>query len=250
MKPVETVAATAQTRYEIQKLLDEAVQPWDPLTDQELDALARSIGRRQDPLAVPVVLSNDGRLVDGSQRLRALQALGRKYIDATDVRVLPQVTRANALEWAIRLNTQRRQLDIPQKARLVRMLMAKNGWSQRRIAKVFGVSHAAVSQWLGQTAPATDDQELSDYVEGEDGVVQDVSAKRRQRLTQRAKPHPWSEQGECFLLARKVTGRMEGARDYPQTLAELSPEERDGMIAVLQDLSATVDELLVRLERD
>jgi ParB-like chromosome segregation protein Spo0J len=237
----------APSRYDIQKLLDGAIQPWDPLTDQELDALARGIGRRQDPLAVPVVLSRDGVLIDGSQRLRAMQRNGRKNIDANDVRIASQVTSANALEWAIRLQAQRRQLDIPQKARVVRALMQKNGWSQNRCAKVFGVSPAAVSQWLGQTPT---DTELPEYVEGEDGVVQDVSAKRRTRLTQRARPHPWSEQGECFLLARKVTGRMEGARDYPQTLAELSPEERDAMIAVLQDLSATVDELLVRLSRE
>jgi len=240
--------ARTQTRYEIQKLLDEAIQPWDALTDEELNALSKGLGRRQDPLAVPVVLSRDGRLIDGSQRLRALQLRGRTYIDAMDVRILPQVTGANALEWAIRLNAQRRQLDIPQKARLVRTLMAKNGWSQGRCARVFGVSSAAVSQWLGQTAPATDEQELSDYVVGEDGVIQDVSAKRRARLNQSAKPHTWSERGECFSLVRKVTNRMRGVLEYPALVAELSPEERDAMLAIVQDLSATADELLVRLE--
>jgi hypothetical protein len=58
----------------------------------ELDELAKGIGRRQDPLAVPVTLSRDGQVVDGSQRLRALQLRGRKYIDATDVRILRRST--------------------------------------------------------------------------------------------------------------------------------------------------------------
>src|SRR4051794_25102883 len=120
MSTNETSEASAPTRYEIQKLLDSAIQPWDLMTDAELDALAKGIGRGQDPLAVPVSLSRDGQVVDGSQRLRALQLRGRKYIDATDVRVLPQVNRDNALEWAVQLNAQRRQLDIPQKARVVR----------------------------------------------------------------------------------------------------------------------------------
>lgn len=239
--------STAQVRYEIQKLLDTGVQPWDAATDAELDALARGIGRRPDPLAVPVVLSRDGYLVDGSQRLRALQLLGKKYINATDVRVLPQVTRANALEWSIRLQAQRRQLDIPQKARVVRMLQTRNGWSQSRIAKVFGVSGAAVSQWLGQTPPETDDVLPSEVI-GEDGVLQDVSAKRRARVTQRTTPHPWTERGDCFALVRKATGRIRGALEYPATLHELSPEERDAMTAILQDLEATAGELLLRLE--
>lgn len=245
MSTNETVEVSAPTRYEIQKLLDNAVQPWDPMTDAELDALASNIGRRADPLAVPVTLSRDGVVVDGSQRLRALQLKGRKYIDATDVRLLPYVTPQNALEWAVRLQVQRRQSDIPQKARMVRSLMAKNGWSQARCAKVFGVSPAAVSQWLGQTP--TEDP-LPDQVVGEDGVVQDVSAKRRARLTQRTTPHPWSEQGNTFELVRKATSRMRGALEFPAPLQELSPEERDAMIAIVQDLEAAAGDLLTFLE--
>jgi hypothetical protein len=53
--------------------------------------------------------------------------------------------------------------------------------------------------------------------------MQDVSAKRRARLTQRARPHPWSEQGECFSLVRKVTSRMRGALEYPCDAARAQP---------------------------
>jgi ParB-like chromosome segregation protein Spo0J len=248
MSTNETAETNAPTRYEIQKLLDNAVQPWDPITDAELDALARGIGRRHDdPLAVPVTLSREHQVVDGSQRLLALQKLGKKYIYATDVRVLRQVTRANALEWAVRLNAQRRQLDIPQKARVVRMLMAKNGWSQGRCAKVMGVSPAAVSQWLGQTTPA-DETDLPTLVEGDNGVLQDVSAKRRARLTQRTTPHPWSEDGNSFALVRKVTSRMSGAMQHSAPLDELSPEEREAMISIVQDLAGTAEDLLRFLE--
>lgn len=240
---------SAPTRYEIQRLLDSAIQPFDPATQEELDAIASGIGRGRhssDPLAVPVIMNRDGVIIDGSQRLRALQQLGRKYIAASDVRILPQVSREDSLEWSVRLQANRRHWDMEQKARAACVLQAKNGWSQRRLAKVFGVSQPAISQWLRLPADG-DSPELTEYVEGEDGVVQDVSAKRRMRLTSRTRPHPWAEQGECFALARKMTGRMQGAIDYPQTFAELSPEERDAMTSILQDLSATVDELLVRL---
>jgi hypothetical protein len=238
------------TRYEIQKLLDEAIQPWDALTEQEVESLARGIGRNQDPLAVPVVLSREGRLVDGSQRLLALQKLGRKYVNAVDVRVAPQITHANGLEWAIRLNTQRRQLDIPQKARVVRMLMAKNGWSQNRVAKVFGVSGAAISQWLGMIPPVAG-EELPTEVIGEDGVMQDVSAKRRERLNNPRKitPHTWSDRGEGYSLIRRTTARLRGVVDHPDLapLSDLSLEEQDALIAVVQDLHTTTMEVLTQL---
>ena len=243
---------SAPTRYEIQRLLDSAIQPFDPATQEELDAIASGIGRGRhasDPLAVPVIMNRDGVIIDGSQRLRALLQLGRKYILASDVRILHHVSREDSLEWCVRLQANRRHWDMEQKARAARALQAKNGWSQRRLAKVFGVSQPAISQWLRLPADATS-PELTDYVEGEDGVVQDVSTKRRQRLTQRAKPHPWSDKGECFELVRKATGRALGAADYPQTLSELSPEEREAVQAIAQDMVAAGRSLLAALEAD
>ncbi|HYW88556.1 MAG TPA: hypothetical protein VFB50_12350 [Chloroflexota bacterium] len=249
MSTNETSEPSAPSRYEIQKLLDTAVQPWPGASDDELDALTRSLPRKTDPLAVAVVLNRDGRVVDGSQRLRALQQRGQKYINATDVRRMDYITEANSLDWAVRLQTQRRNSGIPEKAYLVRKFMAERGWSQGRCAKAFNVSAAAISQWLGQT-PDVDDQERSDYVEGADGVIQDVSAKRRQRLTQRTRPHPWSDQGECFSLVRKANSRALGAAEYPQTLDELSPEEQDAVRAIAQDMVAAGRQLLAALDRD
>ena len=45
--------------------------------DETLDALGRGL-RRDESMAVPVVITRDGILIDGHQRLRALRAKGRK----------------------------------------------------------------------------------------------------------------------------------------------------------------------------
>lgn len=134
-------------RYSIQPLLDSGVQPFGDLGDEALAALTKGLTRRK-LLAVPIVVTSDGVLVDGHQRLRAMRADGRTFIDASDVRVLDDVTHADALEWAVRLNVQRRQLSVEEKAEVARKLQTEQGWSQRKIADLFGVSQPAVSQWL------------------------------------------------------------------------------------------------------
>lgn len=142
-------------RYSIDKLLGEGAQPFDDLDDEAFEALRKGLGGKA-ALAVPIVITSDGVLVDGHQRLRAMRADGRKFVDAHDVRILDQADATNALEWAVRLNVQRRQLSVEEKANVARRLKAEQGWGQRKIAELFGVSQPAVSQWLnpkGETEP-------------------------------------------------------------------------------------------------
>lgn len=62
------------------------------------------------PLADPVSVSSDGLLLDGHQRLKAQLANGRTEIGADEVHVIAEANAANAYEWALRLNVQRRHL--------------------------------------------------------------------------------------------------------------------------------------------
>jgi hypothetical protein len=189
-------------------------------------------------------MGSHGRVVQGSQRLRALQKLGRKSIDATDVRVLPQITGENEVEWAVKLQVVQRQLDIPAKAKAVRMLMTSKGWSQARCAKVFGVSGAAVSQWLGQVPDEEGEDEPSEVV-GVDGVVQPVDREAKRKARQaRPRLHPWTRDGEAYVLVRKTRARLENAAVDPQTLKGLSLEERDAVLTEVRDLSLACEEVV------
>lgn len=134
-------------RYSIEALLAQGVQPFNDLDEEAIVALSRGVGTAK-MLAVPVVVTSDGVLIDGHQRLRAMRIAGRTYIDGNDVRIVDDASADNALEWAVRLNVQRRQLSVDEKAAVARKLQSEQGWSQRKIADLFGVSQPAVSQWL------------------------------------------------------------------------------------------------------
>jgi ParB-like chromosome segregation protein Spo0J len=137
--------------YLIDDLLATGVQPFDDLDAEMIDNMANSLGKT-NPVLVPVVITTEGVLVDGHQRLTAMRRAGRTTIDAADVRVVE----GNPLEWAVRLNVQRRHLTVEEKAATARRLKAEHGWTQTKIARLFGVSQPAVSQWLneGKAAPA------------------------------------------------------------------------------------------------
>jgi Homeodomain-like domain len=151
------------TRYKIETLLAEGIQPFPDVDDELLGAIASGLDRKR-VMTVPVILSHDGILLDGHQRLRAMLRNGAVFISANDVRIDDRVTADNALEWAVKYNTQRRHLSVEEKAQTARRLQREYGWSQRQIANAFGVSQPAVSQWF-----AGDDDEGPEEITGVDG---------------------------------------------------------------------------------
>lgn len=166
----------APLRYNIEKLLASGVQPFDDVDDDMLEAIAGGLKDRQ-AMTVPVILSKDGILLDGHQRLRAMLRNGKTYINAKDVRIDGEVTAENALEWAVIYNARRRHISVEEKARVARRLQREHGWSQRKIAGVFGVSQPAVSQWF-----AADDEEGPDEITGEDGKRYPARKRRRPKM--------------------------------------------------------------------
>jgi predicted XRE-type DNA-binding protein len=231
--------ADQPARYRIEDLLNRGVQPFDDLSPAELEALAADMDPRK-PLADPVSLSSDGILIDGHQRLMILLAQGKKWISAKDVRIVAQANKSNALEWAVQLNIKRRHLTVREKAAVAQRLQRERGWSQAKVAEVFGVSRAAVSQWL--TGHAEPDLDGPVEVVGRDGKRQSVAHKPPRQ--EPVKPHPWSERGECISLANKLKGRVTGASAHPQTLSALDETEIDVVLTTLQDLAMAVDVLV------
>jgi ParB-like chromosome segregation protein Spo0J len=153
-------------RYSIEKLLSQTVQPFPDLPPDEFEVLRQSIKVRG--LINPILLTADGYLFDGHQRLKALLANGRKQIYAKDVIIKENVTRENMLGYAYTSNLVRRMQTTEEK--VARMYQCeKMGWSQRRIAKEFHVSQSAVSQLMAAHPPADDETPELIITHGADG---------------------------------------------------------------------------------
>ncbi len=230
-------------RYDIEALLNKGVQPLDDLDPDALKELGKGIGK--GPLAIPVSVTEDGTLIDGHQRLKAMLGNGRKFIDANDVRVIPGATDANALEWAVRLNVQRRHLTVDQKADLARKLQATRGWSQGRIAKAFGVSRPAVSQWLAKAAP-DDDVDTPTFVTGLDGRAYVKDRTPPKPPVEKKPTSPWRPDGYAFQALAKA--RKQLGHDRP--VAGINVLHEAKLRALAEDLINELEELLAELSED
>ena len=230
------VADEVPGRYQIDRLLNTGVQPFEDLDEETLRSLGTRIGR--GALAVPVAVSEDGILLDGHQRLKAMRAKGRKWIDAADVTVVKGATAENALEWAVELNVKRRHLTVEQKGEVARRLQQERRWSQQKIADLFGVSRPAVSQWLAKTDP--DGEDTPYFVEGADGVFQDVSTKKRKAMVV---PHSWDLEGG--YLPKDVIKLTHRLKDNPPV--GLAPSEAETLREILQDLLVLVERYYIDL---
>src|SRR6266496_1590550 len=218
-------------RYSIAELLNSGVQPFADLPDDDLAALGRSIGK--GPLADPVSVSTDGVLLDGHQRLKALAAKGRTYITAADVHVIDRADKGNALEWAVRLNAQRRHLSVEEKAAVARKLQAERRWSQGKIADVFGVSRPAVSQWLAKTGDGSDEPA---YVVGRDGKAYDSAPAARP--VEKAPRSPWLPDGYAYKAVAKAVRVLQN-----EPLGGLSPLHLAKLAKSLSDLIEAAENL-------
>jgi ParB-like chromosome segregation protein Spo0J len=183
------------SHYSIERLLSQGVQPFPDLPPEDFAVLKEDI--RTKGLINPVLLTADGYLFDGHQRLKALLALGRKRISAEHVKVMPKVNRDNMLAHAYASNLVRRHITTEQKAACMHQLVAR-GWSQRRIAKEMSMSQSAVSQLLAAYPPEGGVPEVI-ITEGEDG-------KTYTRMPRGAlpKPNKWAHNGESFKTIHRA----------------------------------------------
>lgn len=134
---------TPTGRIHIATALNNSVQLFDDLDDDMIDAL-----KEADLRTAPPVFSRDGILIEGNQRLRAAMRARRTWLSPDQYVVDDSVDQSNALEASLKRNLVRRHLTVEQKAALAVKLQKDRGYSQGVIAKLFGVSRPAVSQWL------------------------------------------------------------------------------------------------------
>jgi len=248
MPQVEPVAQGARRlppderpkRYSIEMLLATGVQPFDDPEPEVLVALTKHLHKGR-PLPVKPVISADGILVDGHQRLRILLDKGRRSISADDVVVDQRITQENALEWALRLNACRRQLTVEEKAKAAYRLRIDRGWSQAKVADVFGVSRQAVGQWLGML----EDLSAPAQVEGQDGKMYASPKPKSKPKPTPADPHPWSEHGTYLREITRLRHRMSN----PMCIAfeGLAPHEIDVVRDELEQMAAVIEDALASI---
>ena len=204
------------SRYSIDKLLADGIQPFADLDADELAALGDGLAG-QTVLAVPIVVTADGILIDGHQRLAALAARGQKTIGAESVRIIDAASAEDALEWAVTLNVKRRHLTVDQKAEVARRLQAERGWSQGKIAEAFGVSRPAVSQWLKY------DQKTGRKVEGKDGRTYELDGEEEEA----PKPKQVRPPATAGAAVKRETLKIRGEITNPELAGWISLHVND-----------------------
>ncbi len=133
-----------------------------PLSDQEYEALLDSIA--EHGIVNPIVVTEDGVVLDGYHRLRAAVELGLAP-SSVPVVVVPFLDEQSRVALAVALNAGRRQLKEDDLKRIVLVLRRHMRMSFRRIAEITGVPKSTVALWCQEAG-------LDDVVEtviGRDG---------------------------------------------------------------------------------
>jgi hypothetical protein len=133
-------------------------QFFEPLAPAVEAALRASIDRFG--VLVPVVKDQHGNILDGHQRARLADELGRKY----PTNIFPVADTEEAREIARTLNEDRREMPREQRLPVVADLR-KHGHSLRAIAGAVGVTKSQVERDLATVPPGT----VPDRVTGLDG---------------------------------------------------------------------------------
>ena len=162
-------------------------QPLPNLTEDEYAALVESIREHGYDPAHPVVVDEDGNILDGHHRDRAADECG---ISAPRV-VLPGLTEEQKVEYALRANLQRRHLSQAQKRDLIRSELDRDpDRSDRAIGRLLGVDGKTVGTVRrGEVPHLVTDDDLLEETRQEAGRLQEVSDRAQAELEQYRSEH-------------------------------------------------------------
>lgn len=115
-------------------------QTMPPLADDEYRELRTSI--EANGVTVPVIVDEEGNVIDGHHRVTIAQELGISY----PTRVIEGLTEEQKIEQSVMLNIARRQLTREQRRSIIATQLKRHPEkSNREHARQLGVSHATVS---------------------------------------------------------------------------------------------------------
>jgi ParB-like chromosome segregation protein Spo0J len=113
-----------------------------PLPEEEYRQLRDSI--RHHGVQVPLLVTSDGAVIDGHERLRACRELGTRQFP---MRVLGRMTGEERREMAIRLNIERRHLSREERRRLLdSLIQADPRRSTREVADLLRIAPRTVGR--------------------------------------------------------------------------------------------------------
>jgi ParB-like chromosome segregation protein Spo0J len=107
----------------------------------EYEALRESI--RKYGVIQPVIVDENGAVIDGYHRVKICEELGIEY----PTKVLEGLSEEEKENLSVSLNIKRRHLTKDQKKELALALREQN-WTQERIADVMEVDQRTIGRWL------------------------------------------------------------------------------------------------------
>jgi len=201
-----------------------------PLTEDEYSELRQSIIENGRVL-VPIVMDEDGNVIDGHHRLKICQELGFEKYANYDVQIIPGLTETEKLHMAEQLNEARRQLTMEEKRNEIkRRLIQAPEVSDRQIAADIGVDKNTVNSQRKKLERTGEIHQLNTNI-GADG-------KERPRQVQR-KPvsifNP-TKQEEKAMQNPEIVERV--ATGESATVAQaIRATKRQEVIDQLEDIS-------------
>jgi hypothetical protein len=118
-----------------------------PLEGEEYEQLAEDIAQRG--VQVPIVVDQDGCIIDGHTRYRIATGLGIE-VPYVQITVADEDER---IERALALNTQRRKQVSKARLKALAKELHQRGWSYNRIAKALNLHVGTVYSWLAEKKP-------------------------------------------------------------------------------------------------
>jgi N6-adenosine-specific RNA methylase IME4 len=207
-----------------------------PLSDAEYMALRDDIAARG--VLVPIELDEHGNVLDGHHRLRACRELG-----ITDY---PRIVRGGMSEegkvaHALTLNLTRRHLAAAQRRQAVLDARLRTGWSNRRLAELFGVDEGTIRGDLAATAEFSA-LTLPERTVGRDGI---------ERPATRPAPFPTSSAAPISVMGNTIQ-EQRAAQRMIATNPALTNGHASSALLTVPDLRHTTrralrDERLARL---
>jgi hypothetical protein len=241
---------TIPKRYNISKLLLGGAQPYKNLDAETREYLTHTIASHGRKLTrMPVLLSADGILYDGHQRLMILAELGRKEINVGEFIINPKIVgREAAYIEAVKTNQNRRHLDGKAKAAAMWEMVRQFRLSQRAIAKMLGMRQPSVSQLMNKYKP-DDFEDMPRERIGEDGRLIDVtnigmSGKwgTGEDVTARDEtPTPYDYRQRIKKTLTQIAAKVSNLSTDAQMCGEFATfEERDGVVTAIDGIIGTL----------
>ena len=214
-----TLASACQPKLKINKTWAKMLKPLSP-TEHEL--LKESI--KASGILTPIIVDEKGQVIDGHHRAKIAQELG---IECPRT-VREGLTEDQKLEQVILLNAARRQMTGDDITVAAQALKTK-GWSNRRIAKLLGVSEPTARRKSAGAKPK------GGNVTGADGVKQPATKAKASKNGSEPKA---TASKDLNADAGKLLGFLAGITNAPggepgDRLHTLKPAQRKAALQIV-----------------